>query len=441
MTRRARLRREEVEFLPPGAEVRETPAPRFAVALGVVIILVFAGALAWACVGTLDVIAVARGRIVPRDRVQIVQAVEAGVVRLVRVREGAAVRKGQLLVELDPTTSDADEIRLAQELVDARLQAARLRALLTDESHFDPPPSAGEVAIALHHRLLEDQRSEYRRRREAAALAIHQRTAAVAVAAANVERLETVVGIQTQRAEAFRSLLARQFIATLQFLEVEERRVDKVQELTMERRRLEQEQAGLAEAEAHYGVVEAEFRSARLAELVGWESRARSLAQEVVKAARRRAVQRIVAPAAGIVQQLSAHTVGAVVAGGQQLMVVVPTGGGLEVEAWVENKDVGFVRPGQPAELKVETFPFTRYGTVPGTVLAVSPDAITQENGAMVYAARVELARDAVDVDGRAVRLAPGMAVAAEIHLGRRRVIEFLLSPLLKRTYEALRER
>jgi membrane fusion protein, hemolysin D len=441
MTRRARPRREEVEFLPPGAEVRETPAPRLAVALGLVIIFVFAGALAWACVGTLDVIAVARGRIVPRDRIQIVQAVEAGVVRLVRVREGAAVRKGQLLVELDPTTSDADEIRLAQELVDARLQAARLRALLADESRFDPPPSADEVAIALHHRLLEDQRSEYRRRLEAAALAIRQRTAAVAVAAANVERLETVVGIQTQRADAFRSLLARQFIATLQFLEVEERRVDKVQELTMERRRLEQEQAALAEAEAHHGVVEAEFRSARLAELAGWESRARSLAQEVVKAARRRAVQRIVAPAAGIVQQLSVHTVGGVVAGGQQLMVVVPTGGGLEVEAWVENRDVGFVRAGQPAELKVETFPFTRYGTVPGTVLAVSPDAITQENAAMVYAARVGLARDVVEVDGQAVRLAPGMAVAAEIQLGRRRVIEFLLSPLLKRTYEALRER
>jgi hemolysin D len=441
MTGRARLRREEVEFLPPGAEVREAPAPRVAVALGVAIILVFAGALTWACVGTLDVIAVARGRIVPRDRIQIVQAAEAGVVRLVRVREGTAVRRGHLLVELDPTTSDADEIRLSQELIHAQLEVARLHALLADESRFDPPSSADEVAIALQHRLLEDQRSEHRLRLEAAALAIQQRTAAVAVAAANVERLETVVGIQTQRADAFRSLLSQQFVATLQFLEVEERRVDKVQELMMERRRLEQEQAALAEAGAHYGVVEAEFRSARLAELAGWESRARSLAQEVVKAARRRAVQRIVAPAAGIVQQLSVHTVGAVVATGQQLMIVVPTGGGLEVEAWVENKDVGFVRAGQPAELKVETFPFTRYGTVPGTVLAVSPDAITQENAALVYAARLELARDAVEVDGQAVRLAPGMAVAAEIQLGRRRVIEFLLSPLLKRTYEALRER
>jgi membrane fusion protein, hemolysin D len=441
MTRRARLRREEIEFLPPGAEMREAPAPRSAVALGLAIIAVFAGALAWACVGTLDVIAVARGRIVPRDRIQVVQAVEAGVVRRIRVREGAAVRKGQLLVDLDPTTSDADEIRLSQEFVDAQLEAARLRALLADESRFEAPPSAGEVAIALHHRLLEDQRAEYRRRLEAAALAIQQRTASVAVAAANVERLETVVRIQTQRADAFRSLLARQFIATLQFLEVEERRVDKVQELTMERRRLEQEHAALAEARAHYGVVEAEFRSARLAELAGWESRARSLAQEVVKAVRRRAVQRIVAPAAGIIQQLSIHGVGAVVAAGQQLMIVVPTGGGLEVEAWVENRDVGFVHAGQPAELKVETFPFTRYGTVPGTVLAVSPDAVTQENAALVYAARVELARDAIEVDGKTVKLAPGMAVAAEIQLGRRRVIEFFLSPLLKQTYEALRER
>ena len=434
------LGRDELEFLPPGARIQAAPASRFAMALGIVIVAAFGATVAWACVGTLDVVAIARGRIVPRERNQVVQAAEGGVVRVIHVREGAPVRHGQLLVELDPTTSDADEIRLSQELVEARLHAARLQALLTGQPDLELLP-ASEAGIALQRRLLESQRTEHERRLEAAALSIRQRTAGVAAAAAHVERLEIVAEIQTQRANAFRSLLARQFVATLQFLEVEERRVDKIQELAAERQRLAQEQASLAEAQAQYEVLETEFRSTRIAELATWESRARSLAQEVVKATQRRAVQRIVAPANGIIQQLATHTIGSVVATGQQLMVIVPTEGGVEVEAWIENKDVGFVRKGLPVALKIETFPFTRYGTIPGTVVAISPDAVTLENAGLVYAARIELARPTIDADGERITLAPGMAVAAEVHLGRRRVIEFFLSPLLRRTYEALRER
>jgi hemolysin D len=130
-----------------------------------------------------------------------------------------------------------------------------------------------------------------------------------------------------------------------------------------------------------------------------------------------------------------------VAAAGQQLMVIVPVGGGLEVEAWVDNKDAGFVRVGQPVALKIETFPFTRYGTVPGSVAAISADAMSVERVGLVYLARIALERDAVDVDGEMIALAPGMSAAAEIQIGRRRVIEYFLSPLLRRSYEALRER
>ena len=434
-------RRVDLEFLPPGVGERDTPPSRPAVILALSIALVFMIGMAWAYVGTLDVVAVARGRIVPHERVQVVQAAEPGIVRSLVARDDSMVRKGQVLLELDPTVSDADESRLTQELAEANVHVARLEALITDAPRITNPGGASAEDVALQQQLLDDQRAEYRRRLEAAALNIQQRSAAVAVAETNVARLESVVAIQTQRAEAFRTLLEGQFIATLQFLEVEERRIDKVQELVMERRRLEQEEAALAEAEAHYDVVESEFRSARLSELAGWQSRAASLTQEVVKATRRRAVQRILAPADGIVQQSVIHTVGAVVAAGQQLLVVVPIGGKLEGEVWIENKDVGFVQAGQTAELKVESFPFTRYGTIPGTVLSVSPDAITKENVGLLYAARIEILRDTVTVDGGPIRLVPGMAIAAEIQLGRRRVVEFFLSPLLKRTYEALRER
>lgn len=441
MSRPPRIDPEDLEFLPPAAEARERPPSRLGVFLGLLIVLIFAGAIVWASFGTLDVIAVARGRLIPRDRTQIVQAVDPGVIRRLHVGEGATVRKGQTLVELDPTTSDAEESRLEHELLDARLNAARLQALLDGESTLSPPPAAPVEGVTLQRRLLEDQRSEHQRRLAAAGLATDQRAAAVAATAANVERLEMVVSIQTQRAQAFRALLDQQFIATLQFLEVEERRVDKVQELAIERRRLEQEHAALAEAMARREVVDAEFRSARLAELASWEARAGSLAQELVKAARRRSMQKLSAPADGVVQQLAVHTIGGVVAAGQQLMVIVPVEGGLEVEAWVDNKDAGFVRAGQPVALKIETFPFTRYGTVPGSVVSMSADAVTVERVGFVYLARIALERDAVDVDGEMIALAPGMSVAAEIQIGRRRVIEYFLSPLLRRSYEALRER
>jgi hemolysin D len=434
-------RREDVEFLPPGIGERDTPPSTAAVSLALSIVLAFLIAVGWAYLGTLDVVAVARGRIVPQARVQVVQTAEPGIVRLIGARDGSMVRKGQILLELDPTVSDADESRLTQELAEAKLHVARLEALIADAPRIAAPTAAGAEDVELQQRLLDDQRAEYRRRLEAAALTIQQRSAAVAVTETNVVRLESVVAIQTQRADAFRTLLEGQFIATLQFLEVEERRIDKVQELAMERRRLEQEEAARAEAEAHYDVIESEFRSTRRAELSSWQSRAASIGQEVVKAARRRVVQRIFAPTDGIVQQNVIHTVGAVVAAGQQLMVVVPSSGKLEGEVWIENKDVGFVQSGQTAELKVESFPFTRYGTVPGTVVSVSPDAVSKENAGLLYVARVEMLRDTMDVDGGPVRLIPGMAIAAEIQLGRRRVIEFFLSPLLKRTYEALRER
>jgi hemolysin D len=441
MSRRPRIHPEDLEYFPPATEARERPPSRVSVFVGLVIVLVFVGAIIWAWAGTVDVIAVARGRLIPKDRTQLVQAVEPGVIRRIHVREGASVRKGQTLVELDPTTSDAEETRLKHELLDARLNAARLLALVDGESTPSRPHGASIEGMTLQRRLLEDQRSEHQRRLAAAGLATEQRAAAVSATAANIERLETVVAIQTQRAEAFRTLLAQQFIATLQFLEVEERRVDKVQELAIERRRLEQERAALAEAVARREVIDAEFRSARLAELASWDARAGSLAQELVKAVRRRSLQRLTAPADGVVQQLAVHTIGGLAAVGQQLMVIVPAAGGLEVEAWVDNKDAGFVRAGQPVALKIEAFPFTRYGTVPGSVVGISADAVTVERVGLVYLARIGLERGTVDVDGDLIALAPGMSVAAEIQIGRRRVIEYFLSPLLRRSYEALRER
>jgi len=150
---------------------------------------------------------------------------------------------------------------------------------------------------------------------------------------------------------------------------------------------------------------------------------------------------KLVAPVDGLVQQVAVHTVGGVVTPAQALMVVVPKDDALEVEAFVENKDIGFVRDGQEAEIKIETFSYTKYGTIHAKVTQVSNDAVNDEKRGLIYSSRVKPERSAVQVGERVVNLSPGMAVTVEIKTDKRRVIEYFLTPLLQYTSESLRER
>jgi hemolysin D len=225
----------------------------------------------------------------------------------------------------------------------------------------------------------------------------------------------------------------------------------------------------IGEAQAAIGrqrdQAEAEYRKGLLADLAKAESQANEHREEVVKATQRRELQTLTAPVDGTVQQLAVHTLGGVVTPAQALLVVVPADSRLEIEAMVPNRDIGFVHPGESAEIKIDTFNFTRYGLLHGEVLSVSHDAIArdkpQDKSAaaaaqaaadsdtssepkgqeLIYAARVSLDRAQMQVDGRLVDLAPGMAVTVEIKTGSRRVIEYLLSPLLRYKQASLRER
>jgi len=161
----------------------------------------------------------------------------------------------------------------------------------------------------------------------------------------------------------------------------------------------------------------------------------------VTKASARRGFQRLVAPADGTIQQLSVHTLGGVVEPARVLMVLVPAAGGLEVEARVLNKDAGFVHPGQPAAVKLEAFPFTRYGTVPGHIKRISRDAVPDPKLGSVYVATVTLDRATIEVDGRQVPLGAGLAATVDVKTGTRRILSYLLSPLQTSVAQAGRER
>lgn len=165
------------------------------------------------------------------------------------------------------------------------------------------------------------------------------------------------------------------------------------------------------------------------------------LRHELRKATERTRWQKLTAPVSGVVQELAVHTVGGVVTPAEPLMVIVPENEKLEVEALIENKDIGFVWSGQPVQIKVETFPFTKYGLIEGQLIDVSDDAIEHEKLGLVYAARVSMERTTMDVDGRSVNLTPGMSMTVEIQTGNRRVVEYFLDPVFKRGHESIKER
>jgi len=434
-------KRREAEFLPAVLEIQDFPPSPVGRAVGGTIIGVFLIGIMWACLGHIDVVAVAPGKIIPSGYSKVIQPLDSGVIRAIHVKDGQAVRKGEALIELDPTVAGAEQERLSNEHQAVFVQAARLRALIAGRDALDLPKGADPKLAALQLHMLRNQLAEHRSRVEAAQHLIEQRRAAVEATKANITRLETTVPMQNERAIAYKQLVDENFISKMEYLTAEKQRVEETQELARQKEVRVQDLAALAEAQQNYQTLISEFQQARHAELSEQEIKGVSLFQELVKAEQRNGLQTLTAPIDGVVQQLAVHTVGGVVTPAQQLLMVVPAEHQLEAEVMVENKDIGFVKEGQNVEMKIETFPFTRYGLIDGRIVNVSSDAVQLDKGGLIYYAKVSLARSVIQVDGKPVKLAPGMAVTAEIKTGRRRLIEFFLSPLLKSVQETARER
>lgn len=429
------------EFLPAVLEIQQSPPSPIGRAILWTIMAVFSFAVLWAIFGWIDIVATAQGKIIPSGYSKVIQPYETGVIAAIHVLDGQVVKKGDVLIELDSTQNRADHDRASNEYRAAKVEAARLRALIAGRSKFETPDDADPGYTALQQQLLIDQLAEYQAKVAAAQHLIDQRKAALEQTRENIVRLEATVPMETERAEAYKKLLEHDAVTKMDFLQAEGQRIDKVQELAGQRKKINQDLSAFAEAEKNYRAMVSEFQRVKQIELSTTETKASSLVQDVTKAWQKADLQRLTTPIDGVVQQLAVHTVGGVVTPAQQLLLVVSQDHPVEVEAQVENKDVGFVKEGQPVEIKVETFPFTLYGTIPGRVLSVSDDAAAIEKVGLIYPTRVSMDRGTIQVEGKQVNLTPGMAVTVEIKTGQRRIIEYLLSPLLKSVQESMRER
>ncbi|MDP9606347.1 hemolysin D [Variovorax sp. YR750] len=441
---------DEAAFLPAALSLQDTPvhpAPR---RLAYALIVLFLIALIWAIFGQVDIVAVAPGKIIVSERTKIIQPLEVSVVKRVLVRDGDHVEAGQSLVELDPTMATADRTNVNEQLKAAQSEVMRTRALLKAlngaEAHAPDlgkatPAGWSDEDLTSARAELNDEWSDITAKLAKAAAEINRRQAEIVTAREVVTKLETTLPIARQREADFRQLADQGFMSSHANQDRTRERIEMERDLATQRAKLAEANATLRESENTRTAYIAETKHSLRTRETAAELKRQQGTQDLAKAGQRERLTTLKAPVAGTVQQLAAHTEGGVVTEAQPLMVIVPDGAQVTAEVTLENKDIGFVSPAQEAAIKLETFPYTRYGTVNATVKTVTADAVNDEKRGAIFPVTLSLSSTTIDVDGMPIKLSPGMNLTAEIKTGKRRIIEFLLSPVQKATSESLRER
>lgn len=435
----------EADFLPAALEVIERPVSPTARWVTRVLLAGLVATILWLVLGRVDVVASAPGRIVPTGSVKLVQSPGSGVVRAIYVHDGDVVRKGQALLDLDPTLSGADLAQAQKALAAAELDIARNRAIADALAgkglHFDPPAGTPPEVAETQRRLIAAQIGEVAATTASLSAGRASSLADAGAAAAQIAKLSATIPLLDREVANMNRLDERGYAPGLRLIELQRQRRQEVGDRDVA---VAQQSRGFSEARKlgeQINQIREQARRTALVDLAKAEADAILRREEVTKAIQRRRFQRLVAPADGTIQQLNVHTLGGVVEPARTLMILVPSSGGLEIEARILNRDVGFIRIGQPAAVKLEAFPFTRYGAVPGHVRSISPDAVPDQRLGSVYMATVTLDRDTIEVDGRRVPLTAGLAATVDIRTGSRAIISYLVSPLRTSVAQAGRER
>jgi hemolysin D len=488
--RRVARRFTDHEFLPAALEILERPPSPVGTALILIICAFFAAALAWAYIGRIDIIAVAQGKLQPAGRTKIVQPLETGKVLTIRAKNGDHVKQGDVLVALDPAESAADEAAYAADLASYRAEVLRRRAAITaaesaasmdragqspdaqlaeSRSAIDPPPISWPAdipdAVRLREeRVLSSDLLELNSQVESLLAQAKQKRAEKERLAKTIQEQNKLL-ITLQERVAMRQELLDLKVGSKSNL------YDALESLQYQNTMLAQQTGQLAEADANLGVLAKDIKKSyetfiadNAQKLADADRQVGDLAEKLAKARARTNNLLLRSPIDGVVQASSVVTIGQVVSSGEEIMRIVPEDAPLEIECYLPNKDVGFVKDGQEAVIKVESFPFTRYGTIRARVIRVARDAIPEpdatqseanpgksiksvaEAGAertqnLVFPVVLRPEQPDIDVDGAKIPLSPGMAVTAEINTGHRRILEYIFSPLVQIGSEALHER
>lgn len=420
-----------------------------------VLLAFLAALLLWAIFGQLDIVAVAEGKLIPQSYVKIVQPAEAGIVKRILVREGASVHAGQVLMQMDTLIAEADTRSLAADAARKRLSIRRIDAELAGQ------PFRGEANDAPD--LVREIEAQYHANRAALSAALAEERARLikaqrewAAATQVKQKLEAILPHYRAQDKAFEKLAENGFAGSIMSSDKKRERIEKEQELETQGHLIASAEASIAQSQKRQAQIEADTRQKLYAEKNDLTGQLDKLTQEIAKQAHRQALLELQAPQDGTVKDLATHTVGTVVQPGAIMLTLVPKGDPLRAEVWVSNEDIGFVRPGQEVKLKFAPYPFQKYGMAYGKVETVSADAAdqnTQGNSAapamdgtgkpqpLRYKALIVLQAMHLTAAGERFPLSVGMQTHAEILLGKRSVMAYLLSPVQKAWHEAGRER
>ena len=449
------LQADPADFSPPLLRIQQKPPPPLAGWMLRFLIVLLAGLLLWTVFGRLDIVAVADGKLVPSSYLKIVQPSEQGIVNEILVKEGEKVEPGQVLIRMDSALTDADVKSIQAEYDNKRLALRRIDAQLGGKAlsreHSDPAELYAQVS-AQHAANVRAYENAVAQEKSLLDKARHD----LAGAHATKAKLEQVLPHYIEQEKAFEKLTKDGFAGRIMYTDKQRERIEKEQDLRTQEATIRAAQSLIEQSEQKIAQITADYRRQLQTERVDVAAQFERATQELAKLSHRHELLELRAPQAGIVKDLATHTAGTVASPGTILMTLVPEGDKLVAEVWVSNQDVGFVRPGQEAKLKLAAFQFQKYGLLQGKVLHVNADATEAPSpntrsdaltgrdrpmGPLSFRALVELASQDLLNDGQRYALQPGMQVAGEIHLGTRTILEYLLSPVQKAFHEAARER
>lgn len=438
-------REKETEFLPAILEVTETPpSPTGRIIMWSVLLLLVV-ALAWAILGKINEVAIADGKVIPIGQIKTVQVKNKGIVSEIRVQEGDYVNEGDVLVVLDPTTTTADYDSLKKRAAYYRLDIQRLTAELTGQPFVpakDPDLEAHDLAAELA--LYQSRTSDYQTQRQSRVDIIAQRKARLEAAQTTYEKYAEGLRIARDKEARLTQLIAENAISEFQLLEQQKETIDYEKNAQAELDSINSIHAEIAEAEQNLANIDASYRKDIMTSLVEAKKEYYSITESIKKADEDFRMATIYAPTSGKIYNLAIHTIGGIVTDAQPLMQIVPDDVRLVFEVYAENKDIGFIKRGMEAEVKVSTFNFQKFGMVKAEVEEISADAVDNPSNPEQHGKFKLLLNpisNDINVYGETAKLVVGYGVSAEIKIKEKRIIDFFLDPFRKYTHEALRER
>lgn len=400
-------------------------------------------ALLFACFAKMDIVVSAQGKVIPAGKSKVIQPLESGVVRALHVRDGQSVHVGDLLIELDPTSTGADRDRLQRDYWETQADVLRITAQLKNKKSFVSPAEMPAEIAANQHSILQERNAEQYAKMAALDADLNKRRADVEAIQTTVNQLTNSLPLILEKYQMREDLAKTGHIAKTSVIDSKLELINAEKELAVQTSRLKESTANYQAAVEQRSQAMAEFKARTSTELVESTKKRDAAQQEYIKAHQRWSQQTLRAPIDGVVQQLAVTTVGGVVTSAQPLLTVVPENSPLEIEAQILNRDIGHLRVGQRVINKVETYDFTRYGYIEGELLWVGTDAVQDQRLGLVYPVRIKLANTETPsaVNGRKGTVTAGMNVTVDVRTDERRMIEYLLAPMLRYKQEALRER